>query len=198
MQSALVRREHSAYGERVQVAYAHSMGSQTPRQIRRAARLKTLIEEVGGFTRAEADTGTPRSHLSAIVAGRRGLGDALAAKIERRYKKPAGWFDQADDGWPFRNISVERYLALTPEDRIWVESKLDSAIAEREELAREEATSKRLGETPPIAGHQPSATKGPPGWFPGEVDIRAGRVEENRGAVNQSRRVPAKRGRRGA
>ena len=39
------------------------------------------------------ETGTPKSHFSAMTGGKRGLGDALAAKLEGIYGKPAGWFD---------------------------------------------------------------------------------------------------------
>lgn len=36
---------------------------------------------------------TPDSHISALRAGKRGIGDALAAKLERAMGKPSGWMD---------------------------------------------------------------------------------------------------------
>jgi phage repressor protein C with HTH and peptisase S24 domain len=52
-----------------------------------------LLAEAGGPTQVELETGTPKSHLSAITGGRRGVGDELAAKLEAAYNKPTGWFD---------------------------------------------------------------------------------------------------------
>lgn len=40
------------------------------------------------------ESGTPKSHFSAMVNGSRGMGDGLAAKLEALYAKPSGWFDQ--------------------------------------------------------------------------------------------------------
>ncbi len=39
--------------------------------------------------------GTPKTHVSALLAGKRGIGDALAAKLERKCEKPEGWMDQS-------------------------------------------------------------------------------------------------------
>lgn len=37
--------------------------------------------------------GTPKSHISALLAGNRGVGDDLAAKLEAKMEKPPGWMD---------------------------------------------------------------------------------------------------------
>ena len=37
---------------------------------------------------------TPRSHLSALLNGSKGIGDTLAAKIEAVFDKPPGWLDR--------------------------------------------------------------------------------------------------------
>lgn len=103
MRSAHVSREHSAYGAVMQAAYACRMSDDlSPRQRRRQQKLIQLLVEVGGPTQAAIDTGTQRSHFSALKAGSRGLGDELAAKLERVYKKPEGWFDEPESNpWPF-------------------------------------------------------------------------------------------------
>jgi SOS-response transcriptional repressor LexA len=70
------------------------------RHKRRRASLELLIEEAGGQTNLAAIAGTPKSHLSAIKAGRRGVGDDLAAKLESAMDKPPGWMDRDHDSEP--------------------------------------------------------------------------------------------------
>lgn len=77
----------------MQLAYAVGMTSGSPRQERRREKLRELVESQGGQAQVALDIGTPKSHLSAILAGRRGVGDALAQKIERCYEKSPGWMD---------------------------------------------------------------------------------------------------------
>jgi hypothetical protein len=67
----------------------------SPRQNQRRAQLRQLIEEAGQAADLSRLSGTPKTHLSAILAGRRGIGDQLAAKLEAVMGKPAGWMDQA-------------------------------------------------------------------------------------------------------
>jgi hypothetical protein len=67
----------------------------SPRQNQRRAQLRRLIEEAGQAADLARLSGTPKTHLSAILAGRRGIGDQLAAKLESVMGKPAGWMDQA-------------------------------------------------------------------------------------------------------
>lgn len=109
MQSAQLRREHSAYGRVMQAAYARPMTEISERRRRRQGKLIALLEEIGGPTKAAEDTGTPRSHISAMKAGTRGVGDGLAAKLERQYGKPPGWFDDPLMYWPF---SEELWFAV--------------------------------------------------------------------------------------
>lgn len=68
---------------------------ESPRRIRRKAKLIALIAEVGGAAQVARESGTPKSHLSAMVSGVRGLGDQLSEKLEKLYNKPSGWFDSA-------------------------------------------------------------------------------------------------------
>lgn len=67
----------------------------SPRQNRRRVRLAELISEAGSATEFAAVVGTPKSHVSAILSGSRGLGDKLAAKMEKAFDKPEGWIDEA-------------------------------------------------------------------------------------------------------
>lgn len=81
----------------MQYAYATNMeindSPESPRRARRRARLILLVEEVGGPALMQRESGTPKSHISAMTSGSRGLGDDLAAKFEKLYLKPPGWFD---------------------------------------------------------------------------------------------------------
>ena len=98
MQSAQQWREHNAQQPVMQWAYAHGMATTTlnsPRQENRRRQLRALIDEVGDAAELARLSGTPRSHISAILAvpPRRGIGDALADKWETQFDKPPGWFD---------------------------------------------------------------------------------------------------------
>ena len=66
---------------------------ESPRRARRRERLAELISEVGSASKLATETGTPKSHISAMQSGARGLGDVLAEKLERHYGKNPGWFD---------------------------------------------------------------------------------------------------------
>jgi len=59
--------------------------------------IATVLDEYGGPTRLAEVVGSPRSHISAIAAGDKGIGDALAAKIERKTGRPPGWLDEAPE-----------------------------------------------------------------------------------------------------
>lgn len=83
----------------MQDAYAFPMAISSSRHLRRQANLQTLIQENGGASALALLVGTPKSHISALVAGTRGVGDALAAKLERKCDKPEGWMD-AEHGRP--------------------------------------------------------------------------------------------------
>lgn len=93
MRFALLMPEHSAYRHVMQLAYPATMTNGSPRQTRRRENLRKLVEANGGQAQVALVLGTPKSHLSAILAGRRGVGDALAQKIEECFEKPAGWMD---------------------------------------------------------------------------------------------------------
>lgn len=65
-----------------------------PRVQRRLHWLKVLVAEGGGPTSVGAAVGTPPSHISAMTAGRRGVGDALADSLESAFGRPNGWMDR--------------------------------------------------------------------------------------------------------
>ena len=80
----------------MQTAYDKNMEkAESPRRKRRRENLIRLLNEFGGPTQVALESGTPKSHFSALVAGRRGVGDELAQKLEETYSKPPGWFDYA-------------------------------------------------------------------------------------------------------
>jgi hypothetical protein len=80
----------------MQVAYAAEMeeARESPRKRRRRESLIALIAEVGDAATLARESGTPKSHISVILSGKRGIGDELAAKWEQLYDKEPGWFDR--------------------------------------------------------------------------------------------------------
>lgn len=90
----------------MQRAYSREMTNGSPRQVRRRENLRKIVEDNGGQAQVALEIGTPKSHLSAILAGRRGIGDELAHKIESHFDLPESWMDGDHGG------SV---AALTPE-----------------------------------------------------------------------------------
>lgn len=112
MQFAQLLPEHNAYVLIMQGAYALPMekGS-SPRKRRRRERLAAFFETVAKASEVAQEINTPATYFSAILAGDRGLGDVVAAKIERAYGLDEGWFDADTDSrdWPF---SQELYGAV--------------------------------------------------------------------------------------
>lgn len=90
--------EHNAPQSFVPSDYAEAVPYSTPRHTRRRENLRLLCHEAGGVSQLEMLIGTPKSHISAILHGRRGVGDQLAAKIERHMGKPVGWLDEPHAG----------------------------------------------------------------------------------------------------
>lgn len=147
MHSATLRPEHSAYRSVMQLAYSGGMTNGSPRQVRRRENLRKLIgEEAGAQAQLALDIGTPKSHLSAILAGRRGVGDALAQKIEEHFGLPAGMLDSdpAADGYPAEVTDIAAQIAALPnKQRDWVLRTVRDAI----EFARE-TIANGLGNSP--------------------------------------------------
>lgn len=77
----------------MQAAYASGVKISSTRHLNRLRRLEELIAEAGSATALAMKIATPKSHISALQAGARGIGDTLAAKLERKFDKPAGWMD---------------------------------------------------------------------------------------------------------
>jgi hypothetical protein len=73
------------------------MAYDSPRQATRRANLLRLLDEpaIGSAANLARLIGQPnmKTHFSAIKAGRRGIGDDLAASIEIAAQKPPGWLD---------------------------------------------------------------------------------------------------------
>jgi transcriptional regulator with XRE-family HTH domain len=116
MQFAQLLPEHNAYVGVMQGAYAPAMEKESrPRQQRRRARLAALFRDVATAAEVAQEIGTPASYLSAILSGSRGLGDAVAAKIERAYELGEGWFD-AEEALPLSTDLLEKVKSLQPEE----------------------------------------------------------------------------------
>jgi len=70
------------------------MSISSTRHLRRQANLELLIKEVGGPTQLALLAETPKTHISALRRGSRGIGDALAAKLEQACDRAPGWMDR--------------------------------------------------------------------------------------------------------
>lgn len=69
---------------------------ESARKKRRRARLAWFIQNVAKASDLSAAVKTPATYISAILSGDRGLGDALAEKIEQEYELGEGWFDREE------------------------------------------------------------------------------------------------------
>lgn len=151
MQSAPLVPEHSAYRCVMQLAYSVGMTNGSLRQTRRRENLRKLIDEGGGQAQVALEIGTPKSHLSAILAGRRGVGDALALKIERHFGKPDGWLDRDEPevGGLLPEVSAiaQDINQLPDRQRELVLMAIRSAVALAGTVATETNTDE---ETPPL------------------------------------------------
>lgn len=118
----------------MQPAYPVGMGESIRKQ-RRRKKLKALLDEVGGPAQAERDTGTPKTHFSAMAAGTRGLGDQLAAKLESAYGKPPGWFDADQNAyWPFTDELQQKVAILSDEELTKAENVLRAHLGMRQKV----------------------------------------------------------------
>jgi phage repressor protein C with HTH and peptisase S24 domain len=63
----------------------------------RLANLKRLKQEVGTLAALAREADTSAAHLGQILNGVRGMGDALARKIEANFGRPVGWMDQMSE-----------------------------------------------------------------------------------------------------
>lgn len=90
--------KHSAQPPVMQYAYDHDMAISSVRHVRRKVNLERLVDDAGGATALAQLVGTPKSHISALLSGSRGIGDKLALKLERKCGKPDGWLDEQHDG----------------------------------------------------------------------------------------------------
>lgn len=94
------------------------------KQIRRA-NLRRLITEAGSVKEVAESAGTDPNYLSALASdnppktqsGRpRGVGDALARKLEKAAGKPPGWLDSLHQWGPMEIMWMDLFSKL-PEDR---------------------------------------------------------------------------------
>ena len=60
----------------------------------RQANLLLLIKAAGGTTELAQKAKTPKSYISAMASGTRGVGDEMAARLEAIQGHPPGWMDR--------------------------------------------------------------------------------------------------------
>lgn len=159
MQSALLEPEHSAYVQVMQVAYPANVKKESRRQKRRREKLAELLLKTPGSAADLAKAiGTPPQYLSAILAGRRSMGDDLAEKIEAHYTKPDGWFDQ--EGFAFWPFSDELHAAVEKLDApslAGLENVMRAHISALPESSRDAIASKVAKQLAAVRETQPPA-----------------------------------------
>jgi hypothetical protein len=135
----MTTEKHNAPQPDKQGADTPEMPYNTPRHLRRRENLRLLTHEAGGVTALGLLTDTPKSHLSAILSGRRGVGDLLAAKIERRMGKPSGWFDIPPAGGDAATLAaaIEHEAEEHPADVLEVSDLGWTMLGEFEDLPAE-------------------------------------------------------------
>ena len=72
MRFAQLHAKHTAYQSVMQVAYDEKMEKvESPRRYRRRVKLDALVSQVGSAAKIARESGIPKSHISAMQAGRR-------------------------------------------------------------------------------------------------------------------------------
>lgn len=152
--------QHNVYHGDIQAVYAQGMERDTPRRARRREKLRALVGPNEGAQAALArGIDTPRSYISAILAGRRGIGDGLAARIEEFYEKPKGWMDSEDlPLWPFSAELHARVMRLNGQELQRLETAIRVHLGMEISLDVINSTLERLSS--PTNG--PAATVGKP------------------------------------
>lgn len=94
MQVASYVSEHSASAGTMQAAYAVDMTKDRAYRENRRYWLERWVDEAGGPKRFAEEVGTVDTYVTALVKGRRNVGDELAERIERRMGKQPGDLDR--------------------------------------------------------------------------------------------------------
>lgn len=84
----------------MQVAYPHEVVKERAYRENRRQWLSVWADEAGGPKRLAELTDTVDTHITAILKGRRNVGDDLAEKLERKLGKPEGVMDFPAPGAP--------------------------------------------------------------------------------------------------
>lgn len=131
-----------------------------------------------------------------LLHGSASFGEKVARSIEQAAGLPWGYLDTEDGqlpGWPFRSISIDRFLVLSAEDRGYVEGRVETAIESREIAATFRVSEPDV--TAQVSADQPVIDKTHlPERHPGEM-FRTTRDGGKSSAVNQSGPASPKRGR---
>jgi hypothetical protein len=151
MQCAQSVAKHNAQLAVMQLAYAFCMEierleGESPRHFRRRVNLRLLVG-TGSKADFAALVGTPKSHLSNLLSGARGIGDELAAKIESTNELPAGWLDEPHTASPSDEnaLNLAKIRALRPDTYEMLTAQIESALSG---IQAEEQLKKYLSDVP--------------------------------------------------
>lgn len=113
-----------------------------------------------------------------LLHGTASFGEKVARSIEQSAQLPTMWLDVDPEagerlpGWPFAPSLLDRLITLGEHDRIYVEGRLEEAIAGKEKVAREKSDKETQQQTrSPI----PATKNVPTGQtFSGAIDLQKG------------------------
>lgn len=164
MHSAQSDAKHTAQLAVMQAAYDSAMDDQSteskgerPFRKARRDRLALLIEEAGNATQLALVSGTPKTHISAMLAGDKGIGDTICTKFESQFDKPLGWMDTPvkvdGDGIDWHTLAVQVAMGHAKAD-------VRSLLLDFVEMVRAERTRAMQAIAERAKKHTPTGAKG--------------------------------------
>ncbi|MBA3774654.1 MAG: helix-turn-helix transcriptional regulator [Ramlibacter sp.] len=108
----------------------------------RAQKLKGLIASPkfdGKQAELARKAGISPSQLNQWLTGYRNIGEKAARSLEESLDLPAGWLDMEEGqaAWPLPKVPMARYLALSDEDKRYIQALLEQAIEHCEQHSEE-------------------------------------------------------------
>jgi hypothetical protein len=124
---------------------AGEMKISSVRHLVRRDNLALLVDEFKSASGLAEHVGTPKSHISALLAGARGIGDTLANKLERKCEKPPGWMDDSHPGSTVDDRAEATENAASGTVRLESALAVVAAALKSIPLGQRDAVSRQLG-----------------------------------------------------
>lgn len=134
MQIAQLWPEHSASPATMQAAYSSAMPKDREYREFRRYWLGEWVREAGGPKLFAGLVETPDTHVTAMLKGRRNVGDELAERIERKMRRDPGDMDRAPPPEVLENLTEQAgtFIAGEPRPNFRAPRILDTVIPQYE------------------------------------------------------------------